>query len=203
MSLRRLAPIALAALAACTETDTSTCPGQAVGRFDFALALSSGAVVGGETVVSGCVPRDDVPAGTFTPPEPGLGGTRASFLATVADEGLTGAALCTGERFADPRFGTRAGDAYVFDDASWEPADLGACGPRCPVRLVEKVGGALCGPGHGACPEPASGGLEFRGWVVDEFDVPEDAPGEDTYDCGTCRGTCRAVYDLAGTAVVP
>jgi hypothetical protein len=202
--VRRVALAALAALAACTATDGTSCPGVSVSRFDFALATSAGADVDGDgtaETVSGCLPDGDVPAGTFTPPVPGEGGTNASFVAKLTLTSTGNAALCVEERFAEPRFGDRTGDAYRFDDVTFPDADLSACGPRCPVAIVQKLGGALCAPDRTPCPEPATGGLEFRGWVVDEFVVPENAAGSDAYDCGQCRGTCRAVYDLAGTAL--
>ncbi len=207
--------LALAASTACTSSDVATCPGQPIGTYAFSFTIDTdGADMnfdgvpddangdGVPDVISGCIPRGTVPAGTFVPPSPGdlvdpssPDGPRfaAPFDAVLSTEETT-AALCTGHRFASPLLGTvtavASGEALVFGDLVSDGAALTAaqCGPRCPVTIVEEVGGLL-----------SADGASFAGYVVDTFDVPENAPGDTTYDCGACSGTCRAVYALAGS----
>jgi hypothetical protein len=110
-------------------------------------------------------------------------------LSAVEDASV---ALCTGRRLADPRIGTREarpdGEALLFDELASTGAAVAECGPRCPVTIRERLSLLL-----------APGGSSLRGTLVEEFDVPVNAPGEETYDCGACGGTCRAVYEVNGT----
>jgi hypothetical protein len=216
--LRAAPPLAVALVLAlaCSREDVSECPGQPIGVYVFTFAADAdgadldvdgvpddGDGDGQPDVTSGCVPRGDVPAGTFDPPAPGEpvdpanpGGPRFAdpFDATLSADGTT-VALCTGLRFADPRIGTREataeGQALSFGELTSTGASVGQCGPRCPVTMRERL--ALLLAPDGSVP---------RGTLVDEFDVPVNAPGEDTYDCGSCGGTCRAVYEVSG-ALVP
>ena len=212
----RLAPLLALALASACSSEADDCPGEPLGDYLFTFAADAdGADLdldgvpddadgdGQPDVVSGCVPRGDVPAGTFVPPAPGEpvdpsdpSGPRFAdpFGATLSAGGAT-VALCTEVRFADPRIGTRQavpdGEALSFVEATSTGASVGQCGPRCPVTMRERL--ALLLAPDGSVP---------RGTLVDEFDVPVNAPGEDTYACGACSGTCRAVYEVTG-ALVP
>jgi hypothetical protein len=209
---RAAPPLAIALLLACSQDEVAECPGTPIGAYRITFAADAdgadldvdgvpddGDGDGLPDVVSGCVPRGEVPAGTFAPPAPGdpvdpadPDGPRIAdaFDATLSFEGAT-VALCTGGRFADPRIGTSQataeGAALAFVELPSTGASVGQCGPRCPVAMRERL--ALLLAPDGSVP---------RGTLVDEFDVPVNAPGEDTYDCGSCGGTCRAVYEVSG-----
>jgi hypothetical protein len=194
---RRAAPfLALALLLACPPEDESDCPGATLGDYRFDLALDEdGADLDLDGVpddadgdglpdLSGCVARDGVPPGTFEPPVP------PAFDATLSAVEETSVALCTGRRFSDPRIGTReprpGGEALLFDELASTGAAVAECGPRCPVAIREGLSLLLAPDGS------------IRGSLVESFDVPVNAPGEDTYDCGACGGTCRAVWEVSG-----
>lgn len=201
--LLRAAPLlGILLLLACSSDDVADCPGSTIGAYRLALSpdadgadldldgIPDDADGDGQPDVSGCVPRDGFPAGDFDPPAP-----PDPYDATLSAVEATSVALCTGLRFADPRIGRREarpdGEALLFADFVSTGASVGLCGPRCPVTIRESLS-LLLAP-DGSIP---------RGTLVETFDVPVNAPGEDTYDCGACGGTCRAVYEASG-ALLP
>lgn len=209
---RRAFPPALALglvlLAGCEDVEEGfSCPGVPAGRFHFVYSdPPAGVDVGGTVLVSGCVPRQgqggEIPAGIYVPPN---GSTLPEFDATITLEGADDAAFCAS---SSTRFGTRTGADLAFADATFDGAVLsaneagqGVCGTACPVRLVQRLGGTLCGgPDWPPCPVPGAS-VEFHGYVVDEFEVPEAVAGGPTYDCAPCSGTCRGVWLLTGTSL--
>lgn len=160
----------------CARTETTPCPGTAIG----ALALH------GELASTGCVVSPSgwsvpatLPDVTPTPADP-----VHTFDATFSwDPQTSELAYCTDTSYAAVLLGTRDGN-HLQASVSLGGAVLASCTSTCTPVTTIAVEGDLAGGSDGTA-------LSFTGTLTETQD---DSQGS----CGQCVLPCTTVYDLTG-----
>jgi len=130
---------------------------------------------------------------TANPPVAGTAIPTTAFDATIAYPDAGTVNLCLLRTLAEPKAGTRAGDAIVLPVASEARAATGVGNCRCPVNIVESFQGTLTRTGG-----PVTG---FSGELLARISrTPAapcyDDPAQDLSDCPASGGSCDVHYTM-------
>jgi hypothetical protein len=179
-SLRSLAPVALLALAACSQPVDVSCPGNVIAS----LALHGVR----DDAATGCVVPPaagwNVPATLPDVPAPPPGDPLPTFDAVFAwDAPSSQLAYCTRRPHAAVLLGTMNG-GHVHAEVTLPGAVLSACASTCTPLMTMVVEGDLAG--GGGVPQT------FTGTLTESYDGG-------TGPCDVCQLPCTSTYALTGT----